>query len=79
MGIMVIMDFMQNNPKIWFINLFGLMLLFLKLVGVSLSIGYFLIVCIIFWQITIVTLIVGVILLGLIVAGIIVWFDDRRK
>lgn len=73
------MDFMQNNPSTWFVNLFGLILLFLKLVGVSLSIGYFLIICIIFWQITIIAAIVGVILFGIIISGIIVWFEDRRN
>ncbi len=75
----IIINFCRKSINLWYINILGLMLLFLKVVGVFIPIGYFLIFSIIMWQITLITTLSLIIILCLIAGGIAIWLEEREK
>lgn len=73
------MAFWQKSNKFWAINVLGLMLLLIKLIFNTIPLGYFLIFCLMLWQITFVIIMIGCIAFWVIISGIVVWIEDRKQ
>ena len=73
------MDLWQKSTKLWFINLLGLILLLLKMVGIPTFFGYFTIFCITLWQLTFTAIIISSGILVILISGLGVWLEDREK
>ena len=67
----------QVNSLGFYITIFGVLLLLLKLLSVPVAIGYFFIFCIILWPVTLVVSALCVMIFAFIVSQIFDWIEEK--